>query len=998
MNFRKIVILVLFSFISLTLFSQTRVIKGVVTDEATKETIIGASVAVKESNAGTISDIDGNFELEVTPDDILVVSYIGYATKEIKVLQQNNITVELKQESVLLNQVVVVGYGTQRKVDITGSTVSVKGEELTRQPVMTATQALQGKVAGVQIISSGRPGTSPDVRVRGTGTALAGTTALFVVDGVLTDDISNINTADIVTMDVLKDASSTAIYGARGANGVVIITTKKGVSGVTKMNYNNFIGVRNAARLVEMANAEEYSNYASAATGQTVFAGDFDTDWYNLILRNAWTHNHNFSLSGGSERTSHFLGFGFLEDEGIVLNNKFDRFNIRTNLDFKINTKVNIGINGSYTRSDDRDVNLGAAYNNAYRAAPTIPGVIDGRYGNTSEYQNVGNPVLDLNNNDNKAIRDRLQSSAYVEIKPVKGLSFRSMIGTDLLNLNERRYGYQFFNDEITFLKAGGNQRSERSSLNQKYENSFRWVWDNIVSYETAFKKHNLKLLAGTTAEAFSLKWASAFRQDVPADEDLWYITTGNANTSTNDGGGDKWARNSYLSRVNYGFDDKYLLTATIRADGSSRISKDNRWGFFPSFGLGWVISNEPFMKDVQIVESLKLRTSWGRVGNDRVPSDAFTVTVTPNLAYPFGGGIATPGSAVTQIKDPDLKWETTEEFDLGLEYSLFKGKLYGEFGFYDKKSRDLLINVKVPAVAGDEDGVVLTNAASIRNTGFEMSVNWRTRINQNMTYKVGGNITFNRNRVIGLNGGQPILDGGIGAGQIYSTRTDNDNPIGSFYVYQVLGVFQNAEEINAYTSSSGAVIQASASPGDFKYLDVNDDGRIDDKDRVFVGSYQPKAYFGINGEVSYKSFDLSVDIYGNVGNYVYNGKKALRLSGLDNVEKTLAYDRWTPGSGIQDEPSANSGFLPASTYFVESGDFIRLNNVTLSYTIPKSLISRIKIENAKIFVTGQNLVTLQKFTGFTPELPDSSPTKSGIELNAYPTTRTVAGGVNISF
>lgn len=278
------------------------------------------------------------------------------------------------------------------------------------------------------------------------------------------------------------------------------------------------------------------------------------------------------------------------------------------------------------------------------------------------------------------------------------------------------------------------------------------------------------------------------------------------------------------------------------------------------------------------------------------------------------------------------------------------------------------------------------------------MSVNWRTRINQNMTYKVGANVTFNRNRVIGLNGGQPILDGGIGAGQIYSTRTDNGNPIGSFYVYQVLGVFQNAEEINAYTSSSGAVIQASASPGDFKYMDVNDDGRIDDKDRVFVGSYQPKAYFGINGEVSYKAFDLSVDIYGNVGNHVYNGKKALRLSGLDNIEKTLAYDRWTPGLNIQDEPSANSGFLPASTYFVESGDFIRLNNVTLSYTLPKSMISKIKIENAKIFVTGQNLITLQKFTGFTPELPDSSPTKSGIELNAYPTTRTFAGGVNISF
>lgn len=994
----RLFFILLFLLPVIVLQGQMTVITGTVLDAQSKETIIGASVEVKGTNRGTITDIDGMFELEVNNGEVLVFSYIGYKSTEVQVSGQKTVNVELAQESVLLNQVVVVGYGSQRKVDITGSTASVKGEELLKQPVMTATQALQGKVAGVQIISSGRPGSSPDVRIRGTGTALAGTTALFVVDGVLTDDISNINTADIVTMDVLKDASSTAIYGARGANGVVIITTRKGASGVTRLNYNNFIGVRNAARLVEMANAEEYANYASAATGQTVLPGEYNTDWYGEILRNAWTHNHNLSLSGGSERATHFLGFGYLEDEGIVLNNKFSRLNVRTNLDYKINPNVLFGINGSFTRSDDKEVNLGAAYNNAYRAAPIIASQIDGRYGNTSQYQNVGNPILDLSNNDNKVIRNRLQTSGYLEIKPVEGLSFRTMLGTDLINGNDRRYNYQFFNDEITFLTAGGNQRSERSSLFVSHANSFRWVWDNIVTYDLQKGKNNFKFLAGTTAEAFDLQFASAQRQDVPADRDLWYITTGNANTSTNDGGGDKWTRNSYISRMNYNFDNKYLFTGTLRADGSSRISKDNRWGFFPSVGLGWVISEESFMKQYRFVESLKLRTSWGRVGNDRVPSDAFTVTVTPNLAYPFGGGVATPGSAITQIKDPNLKWETTEEFDLGLEYSLWNGKFYGEFGFYDKKSRDLLINVKVPAVAGDEDGVVLTNAASIQNRGFEMSVNYRTRVNENLTYKVGANLTLNRNRVIGLNGGQPILDGGVGAGQIYTTRTDNDHPVGSFFVYQVLGVFQNGEEIAAYKATNGQVIQPGASPGDFKYQDVNDDGRIDDKDRVFVGSYQPRAYFGFNGEVSYKAFDLSFDIYGNVGNKVYNGKKALRLSGLDNVEKSIAYDRWTPGSGIQDEPAANSGFLPASTYYVESGDFIRLNNVTLTYNLPAAWAKKVRLSNAKVFITGQNLVTLQKFTGFTPELLDSSPTRAGIELNAYPQTRTIAGGINISF
>ncbi|MEY3420799.1 MAG: hypothetical protein RIR48_1088 [Bacteroidota bacterium] len=980
------------------LIGQTRTISGLVSDAKNNEPIIGASILIKNTDKGTISDLDGKFTLEVTDKDIIVVSYIGYTTQEIPLSGQTQISVLLKTEDILLEQVVIVGYGAQRKVDITGATVSVKGEELAKQPVMTATQALQGKVAGVQIISSGRPGSSPNVRVRGTGTALAGTTALFVVDGVLTDDITNINTADIVTMDVLKDASSTAIYGARGANGVVIITTKKGASGVTKLNYNNFIGIRNATNLIKMANAEEYANYASAATGQSVLPGQYDTDWYGEILRNAWTQNHNFSLSGGSERTTHFLGFGYLEDEGIVLNNKFKRFNLRANTDYKINSKVNLGINASFAKSDNRDVNLGAAYNNAYRAAPIIASVVEGRYGNTSQYQNVGNSVLDLSNNDNKLVQNRIQSSGYLEYKPVSGLTLRSSIGTDIIHFNERRYNFKFLNDEITFLNAGGNQRNERSSLNVKSENGFRWVWDNIATYNTSFGKNNLTFLVGTTAEAFSLSWVSANRQDVPADKDLWYITTGNANTSTNNGGGDKWARNSYLSRVNYNFNDKYLFTGTIRADGSSRIAPQNRWGYFPSFGFGWVISNEPFMKNITMFETLKLRTSWGRVGNDRVPSDAFTATVTPNLAYPFGGGVATPGSAITQIKDPNLRWETTDEIDFGLEYSLWKGKLYGEMGFYDKKSRDLLINVKVPAVVGDEDGVVLTNAASIRNTGFEFSVNWRERISDKSSYKIGGNITLNKNSVIGLNGGQPILDGGIGAGQVYTTRTDNGHPVGSFFVYQVLGVFQNAAEIDGYVSSGGKVIQANASPGDFKYQDVNDDGRIDDKDRAFVGSYQPKAYFGLNGEFTYKAFDLSFDIYGNVGNVVYNGKKALRLSALDNVERSLAYGRWVPGSNINDEPSANSGFLPASTYYVESGSFVRLNNVTLTYNLPAKLIQKVKIGSAKVFATAQNIFTFKKFTGFTPELPDDTPTRSGIETNAYPTTKTIAGGINISF
>ncbi|WP_435355176.1 SusC/RagA family TonB-linked outer membrane protein [Emticicia sp. SJ17W-69] len=977
-------------------FAQNK-ISGKILDNKTKEGIPGASIRIKNTNTGTVSDFEGNFTIAISVNAVLQISYIGYTTKEIIIKNQNDLTINLEEASNDLEQVVVVGYGSQRKVDVTGATSSVKGEDLVKQPVMTPTQAIQGKVAGVQIISSGRPGSSPNIRIRGTGTALAGTATLFVVDGVLTDDISNINTSDITNVDILKDASSTAIYGARGANGVVIITTKKGISGKMVVNYNTTIGVRSVANLVKMANASEYANYVSAASGQVVKAGDISTNWYNQILRNAFMQNHNLSIAGGSDKAKHYLSLGYLGDEGIVIKNNFKRFTARLNNDFVLHEKLKVGISSSFANSRDQNVNLGTAYNNAYRAAPIIGAVKDGKYGNTSLYQNVGNAVLDINNNDDYAVTNRLQSSAYLEFNPIKSIAFRSSIGGDLNFRNSRLYNYQFNNDLTTFIDAGGNQRNPNSNLSTSTQNFFRWVWDNTITYSKQIEKHSFNLMVGTTAEAYMMSSFSAFRKDVPAAKNLWYINTGNANTSTNSGEGDKWSRNSYISRLNYNFNDKYLFTATMRADGSSRFPTANRWGIFPSFGAGWVLTNENFLKNQTIFQTIKLRASWGRVGNDRIDSDGYIVTVEPNLAYAFGGGTATLGSAITQIKDPNLKWETTEEADLGLEFSAMNGKLQGELGFYDKKSKDLLINVKVPSVTGDKDGVVLTNAASIRNTGFESALTWRDKINEKLSYRIGGNITFNKNSVIGLNGGQPIIDGGIGAAQQYTTKTDNGQPVGSFYVLQVLGVFQTDDEVAAYKNTSGQVIQPSASAGDFKYQDTNGDGKIDDADRVFAGSYQPKAYFGLNLGFSYQSFDIGVDAYGNIGNKVYNGKKAFRQALLDNVESSMAYNRWSRGSGINNEPSANAGNLPASTYFIESGNFIRINNISLGYNISPDLLKKVKLASARVYVTAQNYFTFKKYTGFTPELP-GDPTKAGIELNAYPTTKTLAFGLNVGF
>lgn len=977
-------------------FAQSK-ISGKVIDKQTKEGIPGASIRVKGTTTGAVSDFDGNFSVQAAVNSTLEISFIGYTTKEIVVKNLENVSIEMEEATNELQQVVVVGYGAQRKVDVTGATSSVKGEDLAKQPVMTPTQAIQGKVAGVQIISSGRPGSSPTIRIRGTGTALAGTATLFVVDGVLTDDISNINTSDITNVDILKDASATAIYGSRGANGVVIITTKKGESGKMSINYNVSVGTRSAANLVKMANATEYANYVSAASGKIIQPGQISTDWYGQILRDAFMQNHNLSIAGGTDKAKHYISLGYLGDEGIVIKNNFKRFTARLNEDISLHEKVKVGISTSFANSRDQNVNLNSAYNNAYRAAPIIEPMVNGKYGNTSVYQNVGNPILDINNNDDYTVINRLQSSGYLEYTPFKFLTFRSSIGSDLNYKNARVYNYQFNNDLTTFTAAGGNQRNPNSNLKTSTENFFRWVWDNTVTFNKQFGKHTITLMAGTTAEQYTMSNFEAFRKDVPASKNLWFINTGNANTSTNAGDGDKWARNSYISRLNYNFNDKYLFTGTFRADGSSRFPLANRWGYFPSFGAGWILTNEEFLKNQSVFQTIKLRASWGLVGNDRISSDGYLVTVEPNLAYAFGGGTATLGSAITQIKDPNLKWETTEEADLGVEFSALNGKLQGELGFYDKKSRNLLINVKVPSVTGDKDGIVLTNAASIRNTGFEGALNWRDKINEDMSYRVGANITFNKNSIIGLNGGQPILDGGIGGAQAYTTKTDNGQPVGSFYVLQVLGVFQTDDEVNAYKSANGQIIQPSASAGDFKYQDTNGDGKIDDNDRVFVGSYQPVAYFGANLGFTYKDFDLSVDAYGNFGNKVYNGKKAFRQAMTDNIEASMAYSRWSRGSGINNEPGANAGNLPASTYFVESGDFIRINNIALGYNVSPKILNKLKIASLRVYVTAQNYFTFKKYSGFTPELP-GDPTKAGIELNAYPTTKTLAVGLNVGF
>jgi len=968
---------------------QTVTVSGTITSGEDNSPLPMATVQVKGTSQGTVSDMDGKFYLQNIPADAtLVFNYVGMISAEQAIGGRSIIDIALAPDVKELEKVVVIGYGTAKKSQVVGSISRITNEEITKQPNMSAVQGLQGKTAGVQIISSGEPGKQSEVRIRGTNTVTADANPIYVVDGVIVPDITNINSNDIESLEVLKDAASQAIYGSRAANGVVLVTTKAGKMGKMRVSFDSYVGFRSMTSKVEMANARTYAqftNEARAYDGQVpMFNVDtlqYDTDWFDAITRKGMVQNYSVNVSGGTEKTSYYFSADYFTDEGILKGNYYNRMVLRNSNDYRINKYLTFG----------HTVNFTYAYNNikpnvftdAYRIGSTAPvRYPDGSYGYVTGLS-VSNPVAALDYTNNYTKNFRLQGNAYLELKPITGLSLRSSINFNRPEEESLNYVPKYY--------VSSTQQTSNSTLNVGTSNSLFYIFDNNATYSNVFADlHEVKLTVGFSAEHEKGKALGGAVNNVPDQSNLWYLDQGDPNSETNYHNGYIKQRASYYGRLTYTFNDRYNVSGVLRRDGSSLFPPDQKWGTFYSAGASWIVSREAFMKQLGIFDELKLRASYGKIGNDNIPYGSGILTsVTTTGSYGFGSaGIpVSQGITFDQIKDATVTWETTKGLDLGVEFGVFGNKLNGEIAWYSKVT-NAYVPTKVASPAGDADNQVISQAADVRNKGVEIILNWRQALTTDFNYHVGFNITFNENNVEKVSGGLQLKDGGLGNGHI-TTYTVEGQPIGSFWVYKQIGIFQSEDEINGYAHLTGT------KPGDLKLKDVNNDNAIDDKDRIFVGSYQPKMFFGISLGLEWRQIDFSVDCYGNTGNKVFNGKKAVRF-GNDNIEAARAEDRWTFENPGGSQPRASNSIPAPSTYFVESGDFFRINNITLGYTL-NSNDWHIGMSRLRVFASAQNPLIFKKYSGFTPELPGSA-TSAGIELGIYPVFSTYMIGLNLSF
>jgi TonB-linked SusC/RagA family outer membrane protein len=965
--------------------------------------LVGATVLEQGTPNGTQTNGNGNFTISVGNNAVLMVSSVGYQDTTVSVNGQSEITIRLKPSVNTLEQVVVVGYGTQRKIDVTGSVANIKGEVISKQSSYNPLSALQGQVAGVQVANSGAPGAPPKLTIRGVGTVYGNTDPLYVVDGVWYNDVSFLNSSDIESVSVLKDASSESIYGIRAANGVVLITTKKGRrNGKSVINYNGFAGNQVVTNQIKMATGPEYAqmiNEVYALNGSPALYSDPSsygtTDWYHLILRNAFVTNNQISVNGGGEKSTYNFSLGYYHQDGLVKKNDFDKYSMHVSNDYQVTDFLKVGVNTTGILSNSNDAPEGIFYA-LFNAAPIVPAFYaDGSYGDPADYNiasaNQKNPKESIDYFNNTTKTWKLNGNVYADVKFLKNFTLHSSVGGDFEQSEGK--GYTPFTN-YNYIPV--SLRNTHSVLSVGRSETRNWILENTLTFDKRIGDHSLKVLLGQGAQQYKSYFLNGSVQDVPQGTSTEYITLGNASTATINDGGSLDRVSSYFGRINYSYQDKYLFTGSLRADGSSKFS--STWGYFPSVGIGWVISKEKFFENQHLFSNLKLRGSWGRVGNLSVPANLsiLTATQTPALVYMGGDGSSAPGASINTVVPPATTWEVGEGTDVGLDAALVKNKLNVELDWYNKKTINAIFAIPVLGSVGTVSGTIVGNQATFQNQGFEFLVTWKDDINKDWNYSISANGGYNQNKVLSVSsGGNPIYNF-LGANVI--TRTMVGQPIGQFFGREVVGIFQSAADIASYTNKNGVIIQPTAKPGDFKYKDVNGDGVIDDKDRVPLGNPNPKFVYGFNTTLSYKRFDLTLDFQGVSGVSIYNGNFALRFGG-ENYTQDFYDNRWHGEGTSNVYPSVNVAGNNSITnsFFVEDGSYFRVRNAQLGYTIignkQHSLFS-----NLRVYINAQNPFTWFSYRGFTPEVQASSPTEAGIDQQVYPLYATYNFGVNLTF
>ncbi len=965
--------------------AQNITVKGKVTDASNNETLPGVSVKIKGQSGGTSTDVNGNYALSASDVGTLIFSSIGYLSLEIPVNGLQEINVKLQVSTKELDQVVVVGYGTQRKVDVTGSISSIKGADINKQASQNPLSSLQGKVAGVQITNSGSPGSSPRVLIRGTGSVFGKTGPLYVVDGIIVDDLSFLNQNDIETMDILKDASSASIYGVRASNGVVLVTTKKGKVGVTKIDYNAYAGAQIVTNKVQMASAKQYGLMINEKFGMPTVSEYPTTNWYDVILRPAaMVQNHQISVSGGSEKNTYNLSLGYLNQDGAVRNNNYQKITARLQNDIKLNKNIKVGYNALLYHYNSVDV-PGSIFLEAFTTPSLIPvRKANGNYGDPIDYNlgNFPNPQVSLDWYNQKSKGQSITSTAYGDVKFLKDFTLHSSVALSYAINQNRNY---LALDSFTTV-----QKTNHSKLTKETGSTRDLLIENTLTYQKTLGDHRFTILAGTSSEERSGEKVIGSISDVPYyNEGSLNFNLGTSTTATLDNPTYIERYLSYFGRVNYAFKDRYLLTATLRRDGASKFPISNPFDNFPSVGLAWIISDEGFMKDQHIFDLLKFKASWGKLGNAGIPDNLTTSLISVGGIFnstPFG-----PGSNVNQKAAQTLVWEVVKETDLGLETAFLQNKLTVNADYYIKNTQNAIFAVPILSSIGVEGSSTLGNYATFKNSGFELAANWKARAGE-WNYNLGINGSYNKNEVTAIaTGNNEILGGGLPIGGIFTNITRIGDPIGSFYGYVVDGIFQTDAE--ATTSA-----QPFAKAGWFKYQDLNKDGVIDTKDKQIIGNPNPRFTYGFTSGLEFKNFDFQLDIQGVAGVDVYNATKGIR-SGNENYTLDFYENRWHGAGTSNTYPSSSlSGpNLEANSWFVESGDYVRLRNVQLGYTLSKNITDKWKIQKVRIYLNAQNPYTYFKYKGFTPEV-GGDPLNAGIDLNVYPLSATYNVGVNVTF